>query len=120
MALYVLSSSNDQKRVALAGNWLAEKIVCPWCQDPQACCVSTRQEVFYCFACEVTGTCQPETDDVEAFFADVMAIVEDRHAPATSEAIDGWLDSLPEGEIPEAQIDAIVAKIRHAQEEDSR
>ena len=34
-----------------------------------------------------------------------------------SQALDPWLDSLPEVEMPEAKIDAIVARIRQAQEE---
>ena len=63
MQFYVLSNGDDQKRVALEGSWLAEKIICPWCQDPQACCVSTRQGLFYCFACGVSGTCMRVTDE---------------------------------------------------------
>jgi CHC2 zinc finger len=73
-------------------------IPCPWhAEETASCAFSVLSHLFYCFGCNAHGTCYEERFENPA-------------------DIDAWLDTLPEEDLPAPLIDAIIVRIRRAQE----
>jgi CHC2 zinc finger len=78
----------------------AYAIPCPWHADETASCAfSLQSHLFYCFGCGAYGLCREEPFEVPA-------------------DLDAWLDTLPEEDLPVAEMDAIMVRIHQCPGDD--